>query len=112
MQWGDGWRMPTYQELDNLCNSKCDWIWTSTNGVNGYVVRGKGDYAIVSIFLPASGDAYAASIYNGGSLGIYWSSVSSSSSSSYLRINPSNHYMSSYSRDYGHFIRPVQGFAE
>ena len=41
VHWGGNWRMPTYQELDNLCG-KCDWAWTTQNGVNGYVVRGRG----------------------------------------------------------------------
>jgi len=25
VQWGGGWRMPTYQELNDLCYNKCDW---------------------------------------------------------------------------------------
>ena len=53
VQWGGGWRMPTAQELDDLTR-KCDWSWTTMNGVNGYVIRGRGDYASASIFLPAA----------------------------------------------------------
>ena len=53
-KWGGAWRMPTRQELDDLCYNKCDWTWT-TNGVKGFVVRGRGDYASAAIFLPATG---------------------------------------------------------
>ncbi len=52
--WGGPWRMPTRRELDDLCYGKCDWTWT-TNGVKGVVVRGRGDYASASIFLPLDG---------------------------------------------------------
>lgn len=51
------------------------------NGVNGYVVRGKGAYASASIFLPASGCAFSkiskVESYGVGSDGAYWSSVPS-----------------------------------
>ena len=50
VQWGGGWRMPTDQEMDDLCHNKCDWTWTTQNGVNGYIVRGRGDYAAANIF--------------------------------------------------------------
>ena len=53
--WGGDWRMPTKQELLDLCYNKCEWTWTTTNGVDGAIVRGRGDYADASIFLPATG---------------------------------------------------------
>ena len=53
--WGDDWRMPTRQELDDLCYNKCDWTWTDADGAKGFVVRGRGDYASAAIFLPVSG---------------------------------------------------------
>ncbi len=34
VHWGGEWRMPTVQELIDLCK-KCDWSWTPVNGVNG-----------------------------------------------------------------------------
>ena len=48
--------MPTKQELTDL-TSKCEWETNTVNGVKGYVVSGKGDYATVSIFLPFAGKA-------------------------------------------------------
>lgn len=71
VQWGDGWRIPTKQDMGDLSN-KCDWIWTTQNGMNGYVVRGRGAYASNSIFLPAAGSCERTSRYNFGSKGAYW----------------------------------------
>ena len=48
--------------------------WITTNGVAGRLVRGKGDFADRSIFLPAAGDAYGTSL-NIGSYHYYWSST-------------------------------------
>ena len=81
VQWGGGWRMPTRKELDDLI-CKCDWIWTKMNGINGWVIHGRGDYASASIFLPAAGSATFLTNYSGFprhncSEGCYWSSVPS-----------------------------------
>lgn len=73
VNWGDGWRMPTYQELQDL-DSKCDWIWKTMNGVAGYVVRGRGTYASASIFLPAAGSGNWTSLCLTGTHGEYWAS--------------------------------------
>ncbi len=114
-KWGGGWRMPTYQELYDLCYEKCDWTWTTRNGVNGYVVRGRGDYSEASIFLPAAGYGLGTSLYNAGSYGYYWSSVSYPSHSDDARrlyFNSGGHNTYYGSRYGGQSVRPVQGFAE
>ena len=112
--------MPTDQELKDLCD-KCDWIRATTNDVNGYVVRGRGDYASASIFLPCGGHGGGTSIDGAGFFGYYWSSVpySYKCSAWYLLFNPgagdfSSGYrkMSNGSRYSGHSVRPVQGFAK
>ena len=116
VHWGGEWRMPTKQELNDLCN-KCDWSWTKTNGVNGYAVRGKGAYASASIFLPCAGYGYGTSLRDAGPGGYYWSSVPGSDSNSrawYLYFNSGCHdtrYDYGY-RDYGQSVRPVQGFTK
>ena len=106
--------MPTRQELDDLV-SKCDWTWTMLNGVKGYVVKGKGDYASASIFLPAAGYGDGTSLYRASSLGLFWSSVpySDDSYAWYLYFY-SGFYRTYYSiyRYDGHSVRPVQGFTE
>ena len=114
VQWGGAWRMPTYQELYDLCYNKCDWTWTTMNGVNGYVVRGRGDYASKSIFLPCSGYGYGTSLDNSGSGGDYWSSVpgSGSDTSSSLSFYSSLHGTNGSGRYLGFSVRPVQGFTK
>ena len=106
--------MPTAQELEDLAR-KCDWTWTIMNGVNGYVVRGRGDYVSASIFLPCAGLGSRKSLHYAGTYGYYWSSVPNSDhddQSWYIYFNPSFHstyYI--YNRYFGQTVRPVQGLA-
>ena len=114
--WGGDWRMPTEQEFDDL-NSKCDWVWTTLNGVNGYIVRGKGDYSSKSIFLPCAGDGDGTSLDSAGSYGHYWSSVPNSFGydAMSLRFYLSGHGMyrdNGNPRYYGRSVRPLQGFTK
>ena len=115
VHWGGDWRMPTKQELADLV-SKCDWTWTTQNGVQGYVVKGKSAYASASIFLPCAGYGCGPSLNNAGSNGYYWSSVPDSDdglNAWSLFINSSYHKTSDYIyRYYGRSVRPVQGFTE
>ena len=116
--WGGDWRMPTKQEFDDL-NSKCDWTWTTMNGVNGYVVCGRGDYSSASIFLPCAGYGSGRSLDFAGSRGHYWSSVpySDNNNAWYLYFNSGLHYTNYYSyfddyRSRGRSVRPLQGFTK
>ena len=115
VHWGGEWRIPTNQELKDLCN-KCDWTWTTMNGVNGYVVRGRGNYASASIFLPCAGYGPGASLGHAGSTGAYWASVPHSDYSDSeawdLGFNSGSHSVSYYYRFYGQSVRPVQGFTK
>ena len=115
VQLGGRWRMPTKQELDDLLEN-CDWIWTATNGVNGYVVRGRGNYASSSIFLPCGGGGDANRLRYAGSYGYYWSSVPcSDTDTSSWRLdfsNLDNHYTYSIYRYLGFPVRPVQNGTE
>ena len=53
--WGNGWRMPTKKEMDELI-ACCTWEWTTVNGVYGAKVYSKADgLEDQYIFLPASG---------------------------------------------------------
>ena len=113
VHWGGNWRMPTKQELEDL-NSKCEWVWTTQNGVQGYFVKGKGTYASASIFLPCAGCGYGTSLYNAGSGGYYWSSVPDLGKYDAwdLSFYSGYHGTSSYYRSRGQSVRPVQGFTE
>ena len=71
VNWGGNWRMPTYDELEELGNN-CIWTWITQNGVNGYNVEGPSGS---SIFLPAAGGRYGSSLDNAGSSGGFWCST-------------------------------------
>ena len=112
VQWGGEWRLPTQRELDDLCE-KCEWNRTTTNGVNGCVVRGRGDYASASIFLPCAGGGNGASLDDAGSYGNYWSSSDGDDYSAwFLSFDPGSHVTGYDSRYDGQSIRPVQGFTK
>ena len=112
--WGGSWRMPTSSELNALFSLKCDWTWTTQNGVNGYIVRGRGDYASNSIFLPRAGYGNGTSLGDSGSDGGYWSSVPGSDSNDSWGLYFGSGYLITsyyyYYRYYGRSVRPVQGF--
>lgn len=51
IRWGEGWRMPTKAEMEELVN-ECAWSWTNYEGQYGYKVTGPNGN---TIFLPAGG---------------------------------------------------------
>ena len=71
-QWGNGWRMPTLEEMFEL-TQECTWLWTEENGVPGYKVTSKtnGNY----IFLPASGFRVYGDLIDQNVYGYYWTST-------------------------------------
>ena len=106
--WGGAWRMPTYDELNEL-NTQCTWTWTTQDGVNGYKVEGPNGN---SIFLPAAGHRYGSSLYNAENFGYYWSSTPYENfdyDAYYLYFSSASHDMSSNDRYYGWSVRPVFG---
>ena len=114
VHWGGGWRMPTDSEFAELI-ANTTTTWTTSNGVNGRLVTGKGDYASASIFLPAAGRGDGTSLDYSGSYGLYWSSTPSSSRSDYawrLLFFSGDFYRSDYDRYYGFSVRALRGFAE
>ena len=112
-KWGGRWRMPRYfGEMKDLID-KCDWTWTTMNGVKGYVVRGRGDYASNSIFLPATGRGYQTLLSDAGSVGYYRSSDLSSYYPHYsicLSFGSGGYSSGQYDRFCGYSVRPVQDF--
>ena len=108
VHWGGAWRMPTAQELRDL-GSKCDWTWTTLNGINGYTVKGKGSYASANIFLPCAGRSgkYV------GSESYYWSSIpyeNGKTSAWGIDFDSSDHTTGPYNRGAGLTIRPVRSY--
>ena len=80
--WGEGWRMPTKEEFDELRNN-CTWTWTNRNGVNGYEVKSKKNGNSNSIFLPAAGHRPGGDTRYAGLYGCYWSSTPLNTSIAY-----------------------------
>lgn len=107
VNWGDKWRMPSKEEVDEL-TQQCNWIWTTHNNVNGYKVTGPNGN---SIFLPAAGYKGAGPTYPAGEDGLYWTSTLEKGHYSYLIVlhddAPPTQAGSSGTRCFGFTIRPV-----
>lgn len=107
MKWGDDWRMPTFDEFQELIDN-CDYEWITYQGVQGGKFTGPNGN---SIFLPAAGVRTESGLEEVGSNGYYWSSMH------FVPLSGSNHlYLSSsvyfcddwLYRCYGQCVRPVR----
>ena len=67
-KWGGTWRMPDVNEFNELIDY-CTWLWTTVNGVQGYLVTGPNGN---SIFLPTTG-LYLDYTKQSTEGGYYWS---------------------------------------
>ena len=102
--WGAPWRMPSGMEFKELLDY-CNTVWTTQNGVNGYLFTSKKNGA--TLFLPAAGGRVTSS---DGSYGLYWSSSLhwySSYDAWALRFYFFKVGIERYSRFYGLSVRPV-----
>ena len=103
---GEKWRMPTYEEWLEL-QQNCTIQWTSVNGINGYIVKGRNEN---SVFFPAAGLWGYSGFSGGNSNGYYWlSSLSTDYPPHAKNLNFYSDfiYASSVWRDQGCSIRPV-----
>ena len=109
VNWGSNWRMPSKGQQDEL-RSQCTWIWTQLNGVNGYRVTSKTNGN--SIFLPAAGYRYGASLSYAGSGGDCWSrTLSTDSPDGAYGLSFNSGFVDwyySYGRSFGFSVRPVR----
>ena len=105
--WGTGWRMPTYDEWQELFDNTTH-TWTTQNGVNGRLFTAPNGN---TLFLPAAGSPDFSLFYPAGSWGLYWSS---SLDTDYPNLawnfffDSSGTYVYSYSRGGGFPVRPVR----
>lgn len=67
--WGEGWHMPTKEQLEELIQSVKS-IWTTKNGVKGRLFSANNGN---SLFFPAVGDQWDDEHRYFGSRGYYWS---------------------------------------
>lgn len=110
MNWGEGWRMPSINQLYELYNgNNTNNQWTTLNGKKGLLISSKSNGA--SLFLPAAGQHYDGSLQDVGLWGVYLSR--SLSTSNYFAMytmdfsSDSSHQGHHY-RFSGHSIRPVR----
>ena len=101
--WGSGWRMPTYDEMNELY-SNCTHIWTTKNGVKGRLFTGSNGN---SIFLPAAGIRGGSDLVNAGRDGYYWSSTRVDSDNAWDLDIYFDESLDLFSRYYGQSVRPV-----
>ncbi len=105
--WEGRWRIPTHDEFKELCE-KCNWSWTTQNGVKGYKVTSEINGN--SIFLPAAGFRVDSGLYKAGQTGYYWSSslcTDNQNDAISVRLDSSCVSWYYYFRYYGQPIRPV-----
>lgn len=111
--WGDSWRMPTEEEITNLCYG-ATWELagtiapSSTIGfIAGYRITGSNGN---SIYLPAAGYRYPQEYTFVGRLGWYWSSsIAGSTSSRHLSmwLDDRGYDVGDGWRDVAQSIRPI-----
>ena len=110
----EGWRVPTYAELDRLNNSYSSF--TTVGGQKGRYFCGGYTYLdnAPQVFFPAAGfRGYdAGDAYHRGSDGRYWSSEPSNPNANYLTFHSSGVNMNYYRRAAGSSVRCVQATDE
>ena len=107
----EGWRVPTYAELDELNNNYSSWT-TDDNGQSGRWFSGPNLYtaSVHQVFFPAAGYRYYnhGDVYNRGCNGYYWSSRPYSYRANYLHFYGSDVIMNYRVRANGYSVRCVQ----
>lgn len=103
--WGDGWRLPTKEEISDLTD-KCEWTWISSNDSVGYEIKGPNGN---KIFMPASGRYYGETLFYENQSGHYWSSTPASSEYSFfLFMTRGKVNVGFRNRHYGFTVRAVR----
>ena len=104
--WGNNWRMPTFDEIDELYNN-CTSVWTTQGGKNGRLFTGPNGN---TLFLPAAGYYYGSGLFGAASGGLYWSSslyTGTPSDACYLFFGSDYVGWDGIGRYYGRSVRPV-----
>ena len=105
--WGNGWRMPSQEDWQELINNTTS-TWTTQNGVNGRVFTASNGN---TLFLPAGGWRTSINLTEVGNFGIYWSSslfVIYPDISWTCVFNSDDCIMYFYGRSNGQSVRPVR----
>lgn len=99
--WGDGWRMPTQEEMQELLEN-CYRTFTD----NGLLLMGRNGN---TIFLPYAGHRYETQLYHAGDEGGYWTSTLGDYPpyAASFNFSPSSLYIYDIYRFYGMSVRAV-----
>ena len=106
VKWGGNWRIPSKDEFLELMDTlNCEWVYTSMNGMTGYKIESKKNGN--SIFMPDASDSH------GCSGGLYWANsiqpdCAAAAPHLYFNHAMDRLYISTYVREFGLTIRPVQ----
>ena len=107
VNWGNGWRMPTDDDFDELYKNTT-YEWTEINGVEGRLLTGSNGN---SIFLPTTG-FYLDDKIICKNLGVYWSNTLQTiwqTSAWSLHFDETNcHVCGTYERNRGQVVRAVK----
>jgi len=119
VSWGNAWRMPRAEELDDLMDRTCT-ISTWMDGFHnqyapgcqlvGYKFEGKdGVYINKSVFFPAAGYGSDGSgnVIGKGETGGYWSSMPEDEAAQCISFHSGSKMASSESRWYAYSVRAV-----
>ena len=104
---GGDWHMPTPTQIQELIDNTTN-TWTTQDGVNGRLFISKNNGK--SIFIPAAGGAWGASVRGSGDYGFVWSSMLDAvyvSSGQYLGFDSGSVYLSGGYRYGGLSVRGV-----
>ncbi len=111
----DGWRVPTYNELNELRSNHSSWT-KNAEGQSGYWFSGTITYAegVPRIFLPAAGYRFNSdgAADNRGYYGKYWSSKPNSYDAYDLGFHSGRVSLGSHFRADGYYVRCVQATDE
>ena len=105
MNWGPSWRMPSLEQIKELCDS-CSGQWTSINGINGWLVTGRNGNIM---FMPAAGYRSGPSLISGSWEGNYWSrTVKNRSEAFCMELASRDLFINSLFRQQGYSVRAVR----
>lgn len=111
--WGEGWRIPNSDQIEELFNSKYTTTeWATQNGKNGRLITSKSNGA--TIFLPAAGARFGDNLMSASYVGWYWSSslgTLNSYNAEYLYFNENSIRGEYMERRVGRSVRPVRANA-
>lgn len=106
VNWGNGWRMPTTAEVQEL-REQCSYAWTTQNGINGRLITGPNGN---SFFLPAAGSINNGYANQTGNSCYCWTStlyVDYPGDAWSLYFFPDSFGKNFFGRDNGFSVRPV-----